>query len=72
MSWLNHIKQMFNKKATVRTTNSKKRVTRVVEIACSGMENRCPVCGNMLSKNLSGTVEIKCKRCKNIIILTQK
>lgn len=28
--------------------------------------NKCPVCGYLLAKNLEGTVEIKCKRCKSI------
>ena len=34
--------------------------------------NRCPVCGWMLSRNLKGTVEIKCKKCKNIIKITKE
>ena len=32
-------------------------------------EQRCPNCSNLLSKNLEGKVEIKCKRCKSIIKL---
>ena len=34
-------------------------------------ENRCPNCNYLLSKNLKGQVQVKCRKCKRIIELKE-
>lgn len=69
MKWLETIKQKIKKSEIVEVRNQQDQLIKIIRVDNPSKENRCPICGYMLSKNLDGSVEIKCRRCKNVIKL---
>lgn len=67
MGWLRNLKQKLHGTRLIKTRLPNNQFMIMVEAVTSQGENRCPVCDYLLSKNLEGTVEIKCRKCKNTI-----